>query len=66
VTKKATKRVKAKKAKPIKAKKARRAKVQRRATKKTLKTMVARDGFSSPESSLEVTPPVETPVIDIL
>jgi hypothetical protein len=36
--------------------------VQRRATRKSLKSMVVRDAFPG----VDETPPVETPVIDVL
>jgi hypothetical protein len=65
VAKKATRRVKAKKSKPVKARKAKRAKVQRRATRKSLKSMVARDAFSGAEET-PVAEENSKPVTDIL
>jgi hypothetical protein len=59
VAKKVTRRVKAKKSK------AKRAKVQRRVTKKSLKSMAARDAFSGAEET-SATEEHSTPVIDIL
>jgi hypothetical protein len=51
VARKVVGRAKAKKLKPVKARKAKRAKVQRRATKKSLKSMVVRDAFSGAEET---------------